>query len=287
MTMRIPDTSTALALLQEDTEQQPAGQDDTAGSNGTHTLERALTVLKAFGGYPGSLSNADLVRKTGFSKASISRITATLVALRYLDRAADGLRFQIGMRGLILGHNYLANSPIRQLARPIMQRFADRHDMSVALAVGDGLDTLYIEYCKSQRIVALRLGVGSRMPMELTSIGRTYLWTQQPKVRERLLFDIMKKGGSDGPAILDRMKRAFDHLEKYGYCVTIGEYQRDAFGVSVPVQLGNPPVPMALNCGAISANPERAHIHDVLAPDLIDTAESLKSALSGVESILF
>jgi DNA-binding IclR family transcriptional regulator len=252
----------------------------------THTLERALTVLKAFAGDARPLSNGDLVRRTGFSKASISRITATLVALRYLEKAPDGLRFQIGLRGLILGHNYLANSPIRQLARPIMQAFAEQFDVSVALAVGDGLDMLYVEYCKSPRIVTLRLGVGSVLPMELTSIGRAYLWAQPPEIRQRLLFEIFKKAGAKGPAIVARIESAFDDLEKHGHCVAIGEYQRDAFGLSVPLFLGSPPVPMALNCGAVSPEPRDSYLREVLAPNLCKAAAAMRKALANVDSIL-
>lgn len=253
---------------------------------GTHTLERALVVLRAFGGHTGSLANAELVRQTGFSKASISRIARTLVALGYLDRASDGVRLQIGMRGPLLGHTYRANNPISALTRPIMQAFADKHDMSVALAVGDGIDTLYIEYCKSPRIATLRLEVGNRMPMELTSIGRAYLWAQPPRERERLLAGIRQKTGTGNPQVLARTYRAFEHLERFGYCMASGEVRRDSYGISVPVCLGEPAVPLALNCGAILPVPPDAHIRTVLVPDLIKTADALRHAMKGVNSKL-
>lgn len=256
-------------------------------ARGTHTLERALTLLKAFDGYTGPVANAELVRRTGFSKASVSRITTTLVALGYLDRAADAMRFQIGLRGLALGHNYRANNPVRLLARPIMQAFADEHDMSVALATGDGTDTLYLEYCKGRHIATLRMGVGSRMPMELTSIGRTYLWTQLPQERERLLANIRQRTETRQVAhSMMRIELAFDHLDRFGYCVAMGEFQRDAYGISVPVYLGNPPIAMSLNCGGILPAPSDDHIHDVLVPQLMHAANALAAAMRDVDSVL-
>lgn len=256
-------------------------------TRGTHTLERALTLLKAFGGCPGPVANAELVRRTGFSKASVSRITTTLVALGYLDRASDGLRFQIGLRGMTLGHNYRANNPIKLLARPIMQAFADELDMSVALATGDGMDTLYLEYCKGRHIATLRMGVGSRMPMELTSIGRTYLWTQPPQERERLLENIRQCTDKKQVAhSMMRIEQAFDHLDRFGYCVAMGEFQRESYGISVPVYLGNPAIPMALNCGAILPAPSEDRIHDFLVPKLIQTADALAAAMRNIDSIL-
>ena len=115
----------------------------------THTLERALTILRAFDGSTAPLSHSEMVRRTGYSKASVSRIAFTLVSLGYLARDADRVRFRIGLRGPSLGHTYRANSPVAALARPILQEFADQHDLSMALGVADGIEILYIEYCKS------------------------------------------------------------------------------------------------------------------------------------------
>jgi DNA-binding IclR family transcriptional regulator len=251
------------------------------------TLERALIVLKTFAGKPKPLSNAELVRRTGYSKASISRITTTLVALRYLERAPDGLRFQIGLRGLTLGHNYLANRPTREIARPIMQEFAERFDVSVALAVGDGLNMLYVEYCNSSRIFTLHLEVGSLLPMELTSIGRAYLWALPPEARQRILFKILKRVGPNGPALIESIESAFDHLDRHGHCVAIGEYRRDSFGVSVPLFLGSPPVPMALNCATVLSEPLATSIREVLVSNMRRMASTLTTALSNVDSMLF
>lgn len=256
-------------------------------STSTQTLERALGVLKAFRGSPKPLTHAELVRRTGYSKASISRVAATLVALGYLDRAPDGVRFQIGVRGLRIGHRYLSNSLVTSLAKPIMQQLADRNNMSVGLAVANQLDMIYIEYCNSSSIATLRLGVGRTVPMELSSIGRAYVWAQPPARRQRLLFDILKKIGSHGPAVVAKMEQAFEDLDKYGYCMAAGEYQRDTFAVSVPVWLGDPPVVMALNCSAVSYVPDLENIRKILAPTLQSTAEKLIDVMSTVDSALF
>ncbi|TQK09214.1 IclR family transcriptional regulator [Herbaspirillum sp. SJZ130] len=256
-------------------------------SAGTHTLERALQLLKVFHGSAKPLAHAELVRRTGYSKASVSRLTATLVALGYLDRAPDGVRVQIGVRGLRLGHKYLANSPVPDIARPIMQDFADRYDMSVGLAVADQLDMVYLQYCNSSKIATLRLGVGRTVPMALSSIGRAYVWAQPPQQRQRLLFSIWKKSGEHGPQVVAKMERAFGDLDTHGYCLAAGEYQRDTFAISVPLALGAPPLMMGLNCSAVGPLPDRLMIRDELAPALMKTARLLQLELDAIDSSLF
>jgi DNA-binding IclR family transcriptional regulator len=256
-------------------------------SKSTQTLERALGVLKAFRGSPKPITHAELVRRTKYSKASISRVAATLVALGYLDRAPDGVRFQIGVRGLRIGHRYLSNSLVVPLAKPIMQVLADRNNMSVGLAVANDLDMIYIEYCNSSNISTLRLSVGRTVPMWLSSIGCAYVWAQPPALRQPLLFNILKKVGSTGPEVIAKMEHAFANLDKYGYCMLVGEYQRDTFAISVPLLLGDPPVAMALNCSSVSCVPDLGYVREVLAPSLQSAAVKLIDATATIDSTLF
>ncbi|WP_231502475.1 IclR family transcriptional regulator [Herbaspirillum sp. RV1423] len=260
---------------------------DADTATATHTLERALKLLKVFYGSSKPLTHAELVRRTGYSKASVSRLISTLVALGYLNRALDGVRVQIGVRGLRLGQKYLANSPLPRIARPVMQAFADKYDMSVGLAMADQLDMIYVQYCNSSKIATLRLGVARAVPMALSSIGRAYVWAQPAAVRQRLLFGIWKKSGTDGPQVVAKMERAFGELDSYGYCLAAGEYQRDTFAVSVPLAVGNPAVVMGLNCSAVGSIPDSAVIRDELAPALMKMARLLTLELELIDSSLF
>lgn len=257
------------------------------GGERTHTLERALMLLKVFGGSPKPLAHAELVRRTGYSKASVSRLTATLVTLGYLDRAPDGVRLQIGALGRHLGQKYLHGSPLPGIAQPVMQDLADRYDMSVGLAMADQLDMIYVQYCNGRAIATLRLGVGRAVPMALSSIGRAYVWAQPPETRQRLLFNIWKHCGAQGPQVVANIERAFHDLDSHGYCLAVGEYQRDTFAMSVPLSVGNPPVLLGLNCSAVGPLPERPFIHEELAPALKEAARQLVRRFEKVDSTLF
>ncbi|MFT3819288.1 MAG: IclR family transcriptional regulator [Rubrivivax sp.] len=254
---------------------------------GTHTLERALSILKAFDGHKAALSNSQLVQRTGFSKASVSRITATLLGLGYLARDNDGVRFRIGMRGRMLGHTYRTNSPLSALARPWMQAFADRHDLSIALGTGDGTDMLYLEYCKSPRTATLCFAVGGRIPMELTAMGRAYLWDQAPAERRELLERIAASPRPGRARALARIDAAFGQLSADGFCVASGEYQRDSYGIAIALRLGRPELRMSLNCSGMLPAPDERQIREVVVPGLQDTARQLQEAFAGVDSRLF
>lgn len=250
----------------------------------THTLERALTILRAFDGSTAPLSHSELVRRTGYSKASVSRIASTLVSLGYLGRDADGVRFRIGLRGPSLGHTYRANSPIAALARPIMQRFADEHDLSVAIGIADGTEMLYIEYCKSPSTRTLCFAVGRRLQMEVSAMGRAWLWDQPEQDRQDLLERIKGRATEQS---LERTRRAFEHLDTEGYCRVVGEYHPDIWGAAVPLRLGRPGMAMSLSCAGMMPALPAGEIREVIAPALKDTAHRLRLALGDVDSGLF
>ena len=244
------------------------------------TVKRGLEVLRAFQADRAPLGNAELVRRTQLSKAAVSRFTSTLLAMGFLTRASGGRQFQLGTRALSLGQSYLETSPLMRLARPHMQALADDLGVSTALAVGDHTDMLYVAYCKSANISTLRLGVGSMLPMAVTSVGRAYLWGLPSAQRDALMAHILAQGGAQGPDRIKRIRQAFQDLDTEGFCTSLVEYQRDVFGVAVPVRLGLDHTLMALNCGAVRVGATRKDLQETIVPRLKETGQLLQQALA-------
>ncbi|WP_347333583.1 IclR family transcriptional regulator, partial [Ralstonia pseudosolanacearum] len=108
-------------------------------------LARGLELLRAFRPGDTLLGNQEFVRRTGFPKATVSRLAGTLVALGYL-RYDDALgKYGLDAGVLALGFAYLASSDVVQLARPHMSAFAQRHGVSISLGRRERLDMVYLE----------------------------------------------------------------------------------------------------------------------------------------------
>jgi DNA-binding IclR family transcriptional regulator len=138
-------------------------------------LARGLEVLRAFSGEDRYLGNRELAERTGIPRPTISRLTQTLTTLGYL-RYAEGLaKYQLGAGVLALGYRYLASTGLRDIARPHMQALADATDCAVALGTVDRLSMTYIEVCNGKGPLILRLQIGARLPLQLTSMGRAFV----------------------------------------------------------------------------------------------------------------
>lgn len=249
----------------------------------TLTVERGLEVLRAFHAERTPLSNAELVRRTGLSKATVSRLTTTLIRIGFLRRAGGSREFELGAGALGIGHAYLEANPVTRVVNPYLQQVADKLDVCVGLAVAHHLDMLYIGCGIGAKIATLRTGVGSSLPMASTSLGRAYLYALPPQERQARMDTIFDAAGEDAWAVRRNIQAAFDELREAGVCVCIGEYQRNAYGIALPIHVGRSRTLMALNFGAVELKPDAATIRRRLIPELKAAASTLTFMLADVD----
>lgn len=249
----------------------------------TLTLARGLQVLRAFRAARSPLTNAELVRRTGLSRSSVSRFTSTLIHLGYLRRVAGGPELELAPGGFGIGYAYAKANPVTQLVHPSMQALAERLEVSVALAMPDRLDMLYIAYRSSAQIATLRLDVGSLLPMGVTAIGRAWLWDLPPQQREKYLASILAQAGPDAGHLKQRIDVAFDDLHATGVCMAVSEYQHNAYGIALPIRVGRSGTLMAMNCGAVGLALDIGAIRDRMVPALKETAREVMTLLRDVD----
>lgn len=250
----------------------------------TMTLERGLHVLRAFRAERAPLTNSEIVKRTGLPKATVSRLTTTLIALGFLRRVAGSTRFELAPASLRIGDTYLETNPVTDRVHPFLQELADQLNVSVALAVPDHLDMLYIAHRSSSRIATLRLGVGSLLPMGWTASGRAWLWGLRTDARNEYLESLKRADGARVAELERGIATAFQDLQTLGVCTSLGKYQRNAYGIALPVTVGRSATLMSLSCGAVELEPDMAAITARLAPVLKAAAADLVELLRDVDT---
>lgn len=251
-----------------------------AGSVGTQTLGRGLEVLRAFRCEARPLANRTIAERTGLPKSTVSRITSTLVSLGYLNRVPALGYYQLGTGVLGIGNAYLETSEIRREAIPLMERFAARNGVSAGLAVGDGTDIMYVAWCRSPKTLTLRLSAGSRLPIARTAIGKAYLWALPQPERREAISQIKQEAGARARAVMDRIDAAFEDLDRYGYCISLAEYQKNTFGIGVPLVLDEGHTVMALSAGGARLDVTETALRRSIAPDLVQAALLVRAAIA-------
>jgi DNA-binding IclR family transcriptional regulator len=246
-------------------------------------LARGLTVLRAFRPGESSLSNTEIAARTGLPKPTVSRLTQTLTALGYLSYLPRLGHYTLGAAVVGLCHSLLAGMPYRIAARPILQDLADFSRLPVSLGARDQLDMLYIETARHAGARPARFDLGSRLPIEVTAMGRAYLFGLPERERDILLDRIRRRYGRNGwRDVQTGIERALNSLAARGFCLSAGEWRPDVVGVGVPVVTADGAV-LAINCGGPPFEVSVKQMEEEIGPRLAHAA-SLIAADGGPDA---
>ena len=215
-------------------------------------LSRGLDILGALVTTGSPLGNRELAAHTGLPKATVSRLTQTLVQNRYLDYEARTGRYALGAEALSLGYAALNSLDIRRIARPVMQRLADAAGFNVGLALRNRNWMIYTDTVEGGSLINLRLVPGSRVPIATSAIGRAYLAALNDEQMAPILNEIEAQHGPQWPEMRERLTAAIADYRRLGFCTSIGDWQKDISAVATPIPIFHGQGPYALNLGGPS-----------------------------------
>lgn len=192
----------------------------TRDTPGSQALERGLLILRTFKGGTGALTNAELAARTGVPRPTISRLTRSLVDLGFLTYDLEHKAYRLGPAVLSLAQSYRQQMPSISAIVPLMRKVAEGGQLNVGIAIADQMEMVYLESVReSRRGIFRRLSTGSRIPMELTSLGRAYLAALSPAHRKELLARLASQHARDvWSGIEGEIEQAIRQVQLRGYC---------------------------------------------------------------------
>lgn len=241
-------------------------------------LARGLEVLRSFTPREGFLGNQEIAARTGLPKPTVSRLAYTLTKLGYLSYSERLGKYQLGTGVLALGYSALANMGVRQVARPFMQELAEHAGVATSLGSRDRLNMVYVEHCYPSATVTLRLDVGSQIPIATTAMGRALLAALPESERQYLLDHIANRDRERWPRLKPGIEQALKDYRRYGFTLSIGDWQPDVYAVGVPIIPPDGNI-LAFNCGGPSFLLDRDKLIRDVGPRLVNLARNVEAAL--------
>lgn len=120
----------------------------------------------------------------------------------------------------------------------------------------------------------MRMEIGPRMPIATTSAARCYFAALPENERKLLAVHLEQKYDERWSEMDELLKKAVIEYEESGFCISLGEWDRNINSVSVPIHLEDGSI-MPLTCWAPSylvtgemLNDSIAHRLAILAGDI-------------------
>ena len=242
-------------------------------------LARGLELLRCFRPDSAELSNQLLARRSGLPRPTVSRLTYTLRTLGYLDYDPDSGKYRLGPGVLALGYATLAGIELRDVAKPHMQNLAEATGVSVSLGRRDRYSMVYLENARASRgLLTLGLGVGDRIPLMTTAMGRAYLCALPEPAREPLLASLRRAFPHEWEHFLPRWEMAQRDYAEHGCCFSFGDWHEDIHAVGAAMPYGPGQHIYGFNCGGPAFRLHRRYLMDEVAPRLREMTRALTEA---------
>jgi IclR family transcriptional regulator, pca regulon regulatory protein len=239
------------------------------------SLARGLAVIQAFSQKKRQLTISQVSAKTGFSRAAVRRCLYTLAKLGFAG-SDDNRHFYLRPRVLALGHSYISSMPLATAAQPILEHFSRLLHESCSIATLDGLDIVYVARANVTRIMAIDLGVGSRLPAFCTSMGRVLLAHLPPDELESFLARIQFTRYTERTIVtVDKLRPVLRLALRNGYAIVDQELELGLRSMAVPIQNPGGKVVAAVNVGAHAQRVSNQDMLNKFLPHLRAAAQEL------------
>lgn len=244
-------------------------------------LARGLELLRCFGPGERYIGVTELSRRTGIPKPTVSRLAGTLSKLGYLDFSPSLGKYSLGSGVLSLGYAMLSNMGIRQIARPMLQDLAEYSQASVSIGVRDRLSMVYVETVRSSAPLGTRRGIGSRLPLPTTALGRAYLAGLPEEERNFLMDQLRLRDEQNWPRLRIGIEQGLRDYAERGFCISISEWEKDVSAVGVPFQDPTGTL-MSFSCGGAAFLLTRDKLENDIGPRLVSLVKRIGGTMGRI-----
>lgn len=261
------------------------GDESLSGRAGRHPssagVQATLSVLDLLAS-SRPLALADIARELGIAKSTLHRVCAVLLERGWLVRDGEG-RFSLGVRALRLG-SHANELPIVTAFRSVAAEFLTLHDETIALAVLDGSESLFVALEETSQPVRLVTHVGSKTQAFASASGRVVLASQAPATVAALFGGklLVTPTGRRLNGVAE-LQAILADVRQRGYAENWEETAEGLYAASVPVVNGDGAAIAALTtCIPVSRiTPER---HDAIVADLVRLGAALSDSVRWLPS---
>lgn len=141
----------------------------------TNSLERALVVVEMVGRRSGGMTNAEISRALKIATSSCSYMLGKLESAGYLTRDRESGRYEIGLRVVAIAQGALREIGLRQIAGRALHELAGATGLTANLGILDRGAVMLIDRVESPEFIKLDEGIGTRLPLHSTAIGKVLL----------------------------------------------------------------------------------------------------------------
>ncbi len=194
------------------------------------TLARGLMILEKLAEAPEGLGITELAEVFEVDKGSMSRVLQTLSNYGFAEKDERTRKYILGPQIVRLSRLVLTRMPVRELAKPYLQKLVEATGECAHLAILAQGQALYIDQAESPSSLRVNTGVGTLAPLHCTALGKILLAYGEASLAPTLgSFTIRTV---TDPNVL---RHHIEQVKAQGYAIDDEEYEPGVRCIAVPV----------------------------------------------------
>jgi IclR family transcriptional regulator, pca regulon regulatory protein len=278
----------ATTTLPKQDHQLPAGErlDSERPGRFSSSLCAGLALLSCFSPERPVRGIADMADELGLGRSTTHRYATTLTVLGYLEQGSSR-KYRLAPRVADFGLALLDSMSLRQHAREGLMDLRAKSGGTVGLAILDDGEVSYIDRLQSHRrgqhAIDLGYGIGSRLPLHNTAVGKVLL-ASLPEAELRELVGGLQLARGGGPNSITTKKALLAELEQVredGWAVEDEELSVGRRSIAALVPGGQGELKAAVDVVIPAEAISRAALVDRVGPAVRDIAARIAAASRG------
>lgn len=255
----------------------------TSADSPTLRTFRLLQYIAA-GGETSNLS--ELSRETGINRATAMRLLADLEGAGAIERVAGG-GHRPGLQLLKLAATSLSGQDLPGLGRSVIERLSSQLDLTVYLAIREGLQVLYLLRQVPRTPLVSNISIGSLIPAHLTTPGRALLAQHSDEELKELLGKApLEQSTSQSPATFAELQQLLEAVRSDGFAWSDSGFEAGISSCAAPVFDRNGRTVAAISAVGPSDSLDPQNDPQVKAKvqrSVVDAASDLSELLIGIQ----
>jgi len=200
------------------------------------TLKNSLDILECFATTENALGVREISRMMKMPTSVVQRTINTFTEAGYLIQDESTKKYKLGYKMFlfydVLSHTKDPHSTIYEL----MGNLASEINESVFLTYMDNEYGVTTKIAESNKNVKYAVSLGTKTPLYIgASCKVMFAYLEEDRQLELMAFFHEEQSKEEQVSFLASLKEELQQIRQNNWCVTIGEYNEHAFGISVPL----------------------------------------------------
>lgn len=247
------------------------------------SVDRAFNILEQFSIREKEIGLSDLSKRTGLKRTTCYGLAETLLALGYLGFNEENSKYRLGIKTLELGQIFSESLDLRKIARPFIQKLADKYEQTVHLVIPDKFDAVYIDKVGEKESFRVRSAIGTTAERFCTGVSKVLTASLSEEELNEAVSEPFKKFTDNTITDRELYREELKKVREHGFAVDNEELEIGLACVAAPVFDHRQKVIAAISMSG-PTQLMKAH-YDQVIEDIKDTARQISNQVGGQFSL--